>query len=110
VTAAQIGAARHPVELQSKVLTPDGGGGYSEDWETYATVWAAFAFGNAVQSVQAGRRESRLAVRVAIRKRGDVSLNHRILFRGRQFAIRAIENPEPQDLWMTLVCEEGAPP
>lgn len=109
MTAAKIGAARQLVALQSKVLTPDGGGGYGESWETYATVWAAFAFGGGGQSLQGGRLESRVPVRVTIRTRGDVSPNHRLLFRGRMFAIRAIEDEGPQDLWMTLVCEEGAP-
>jgi SPP1 family predicted phage head-tail adaptor len=109
VTAARIGAARQLVSLQSKVLTPDGGGGYSEAWETYATVWAAFSFGSGRQSSEAGRSESRVPVRVTIRKRGDVSPNHHIFFRGRIFAIRAIEDEGPQALWITLVCEEGAP-
>jgi len=109
VSGHHIGAARQRVALQSKVLTPDGGGGFAENWETYATVWAMFETGRGTQSLQAGRLESRVSQRVVIRKREDISPNHRLRLGPRIFAIRAIEDEGPQALWMTLVCEEGAP-
>jgi SPP1 family predicted phage head-tail adaptor len=103
----RIGAARHRAALQSKVLTPDGGGGFGESWETYATVWASLEIGRGVQSLQAGRLESRGAHRLVIRRRSDVSVNHRVLLGARILAIRAIEDEGPQALWMALACEEG---
>ena len=105
----QIGAARQRAALQSKVLTPDGGGGFAESWETFATVWARLDAERGSQSLQAGRLESRVSHRAVIRRRSDVSPNHRLCLGARILAIRAIEDEGPQASWITLVCEEGAP-
>jgi SPP1 family predicted phage head-tail adaptor len=104
-----IGAARSRAQLQAKVLTPDGGGGFAEDWETYAYVWAALEPETGTETVQAGRTETRSTHRLTIRRRGDVSANHRVLLDRRVLAIHALVDPGPQSLWMTLLCEEGAP-
>src|SRR5262249_44751390 len=109
VTVDAIGAARQRAALQSKVLTPDGGGGFAEGWETYAVVWAALQIGQGTQSLQAGRLESRVSHRLTIRRREDVRVNHRVVLGTRVLAIRAIEDEGAQALWMSLSCEEGAP-
>jgi len=108
VIEVTIGAARQRAALQSKLLTPDGGGGFSESWETYATIWASLETGRGLQSLQAGRLESHVSHRIAIRRRDDVSPNHRLRLGARVLAIRAIEDAGPQARWITLVCEEGA--
>jgi SPP1 family predicted phage head-tail adaptor len=104
-----IGAARQRAVLEAKTLTPDGGGGFAEDWEPYAVVWAALAPGSGGERVEAGRIESRISHTVAIRRRTDVSANHRLRIGERVFAIRALIDPGAPSLWMTLLCEEGAP-
>lgn len=109
MTAISIGAARQRAVLEAKVLTADGGGGFVEGWETYATIWAGLEAGNGGESLQAGRTEPRISHRVTVRRRGDVSVNHRLRLGNRLLAIRAVLDEGPQALWMTLLCEEGAP-
>lgn len=104
-----IGQARQRAVLEAKVLTPDGGGGFAENWDAYATVWADLAPVGGGEAVEAGRIEARLTQRLTIRRRGDVSANHRARIGARVFAIRAVIDEGPQALWMTLLCEEGAP-
>jgi len=109
VIAKEIGAARQRVVLEAKTLTPDGGGGYAEDWQTYATVWGALEPVSAREPTEAARPESRVTHRLTIRRRGDVSANHRARIGARIFAILGILDEGSQSLWMTLLCEEGAP-
>jgi len=47
--------------------------------------------------------------RVIVRRRSDVSVNHRLRLGERLLAIRAVVDEGPQAHWMTLLCEEGAP-
>lgn len=109
MSAFAIGEARHRAVLESKVLTADGGGGYSESWEAYATIWAALELGSGGKAAEAGRPEMRVPCGFIIRRRSDVSINHRVRVGSRLFAIRAIADQGPHSTWMTLLCEEGAP-
>lgn len=107
--ANEIGAARQRVTLEAKVLTPDGGGGYAESWEAYADVWGELTPISGREPVEAGRPEARATHRLTIRRHADVSANHRARLATRIFAITAILDAGSQSLWMTLLCEEGAP-
>jgi SPP1 family predicted phage head-tail adaptor len=109
VSAFPIGQARQRAVLEAKVLTADGGGGYAESWEPYAIVWAALTMESGAKPMEAGRPEMRISCRAVIRRRGDISINHRMRIGERLFAIRAIVDEGPQSSWMTLLCEEGAP-
>ena len=104
-----IGKARQRAILEAKVLTADGGGGYSESWQAYATVWAELHPARGRETVEAGRTESRISHRLVIRRRTDVSANHRVQIGARIFAIFAVIDEGPQALWMSLLCTEGAP-
>ena len=106
---ANIGDARQRAVLEAKVLTPDGGGGFLEAWEAYASIWAALEPQAGTESLQAGRLESRVSHRVTIRRRSDVSANHRLRLGNRVLAIRAVLDEGVESLWMRLLCEEGAP-
>ena len=104
-----IGDARQRIVLESKVLVSDGGGGYAENWEAYAVVWAVLEMESGGKPLQAGRPEMRVACRLIIRRRSDVSVNHRVRIGARLFAIRAIVDAGAQSPSLTLLCEEGAP-
>jgi SPP1 family predicted phage head-tail adaptor len=109
VIANEIGSARQRVTLEAKVLTPDGGGGYAETWAAYAAVWGALEPVSGREPAEAARPESRVTHRLTIRRRVDVSANHRAKLGARVFAITALLDAGSQSLWMTLLCEEGAP-
>jgi len=109
VNAFPIGDARQRIVLESKVLAADGGGGYAESWEPYAVVWAVLEMESGSKPLEAGRPEMRVSGRFIIRRRGDVSVNHRVRIGARLFGIRAIVDAGPQSPALTLLCEEGAP-
>ena len=94
---------------KTKVLTADGGGGYAENWEAYAVVWAVLELESGGKPVEAGRPEMRVSCRFIIRRRSDLSVNHRLRIGARLFAIRALVDEGPQSSRLTLLCEEGAP-
>jgi SPP1 family predicted phage head-tail adaptor len=104
-----IGRVRHRAILEAKTLTADGGGGFAETWEPYALVWGELVPASGDESVQAGRVESRVSHKLIVRRRTDVSANHRVRVGERTFAITAVVDEGPQAFWMTLLCEEGAP-
>ena len=104
-----IGTARARCILEAKVLVADTGGGFAESWEPYALVWGELVAASGGEAVGAGRVESRVSHRVAIRRRTDVSANHRLRIGERVFAIAAVIDEGPQAFWMTLLCTEGAP-
>jgi SPP1 family predicted phage head-tail adaptor len=91
--------------LQALALTPDGGGGYSATWTTFATVWAAIepVSGNDVFGPDAD--ESRARYRTTIKRRADVVAGQRITAGGRTFAIRAVLDDGPQSQFLTLLTE-----
>jgi len=109
VSAFPLGEARQRVALETKVLTADGGGGYLETWEPYAVVWAALDVETGGKPLEAGRPEMRVSCRFIIRKRDDVSINHRVRMGSRFFAIRALVDEGPSSACLMLLCEEGAP-
>lgn len=104
-----IGRARQRAILEAKTLAADGGGGFAETWEPYALVWAELIPATGDESVQAGRVESRVSHKLAIRRRTDVSANHRMRVGDRVFAITAVIDEGPQAFWMILLVQEGAP-
>lgn len=106
---ASIGVARIRADLEAKVLTGDGGGGFSESWECYASVWIWLSPERGEERLEAGRIESRVLYRVTLRRRTDVSANHRLRIGSRIFAVRALIDQGPHEPWMTMICEEGAP-
>jgi SPP1 family predicted phage head-tail adaptor len=108
VNASAIGLARHRAVLEAKVLMGDGGGGFIESWESYAVVWASLQPERGSETLEAGRSEGRVLHRVTLRRRTDVSANHRLRIGSRVLAIRAVIDKGLHESWMTLICEEGA--
>jgi SPP1 family predicted phage head-tail adaptor len=104
-----IGRLRHRAILEAKALTADGGGGFTEAWEPYALVWAELVPASGDEQVSAGRVESRVSHRLIVRRRTDVSANHRVRIGERVFAIAAVIDEGPRSFWVTLLVEEGAP-
>jgi len=94
------------VALETQTLSPDGGGGYSVSWDTFAMVWAVIepASGADVFGPDAG--EARVKYRVTIRRRSDVFAGMRVNDGGRLFAIKAVLDDGPQAQFLTLMTEK----
>ena len=78
--------------LQAMTLTPDGGGGYSEGWQTFASVWVKVAPAGAADAVSADTLASRA--------------RHRAVIGDRTFKIHAVLDEGKRAVLITLLCEE----
>ncbi len=92
--------------LVARILTPDGGGGFSESWEPFATVWIGVAPLGAADSVGADHLESRVRHRIVLRRRADLAAGQRVSAGARTFRVHAVLDPGPREFYVTLLCEE----
>ena len=92
--------------LLAKTLTPDGGGGFSDNWEAFASVWVAVEPLSGTDAFGPDRLEARVRHRLALRRRGDVAAGQRAQVGARLFRIHTLLDEGPQSSLMTLLCEE----
>ncbi|HEY0281400.1 MAG TPA: phage head closure protein [Rhizomicrobium sp.] len=101
-----IGELDQRAALQAKVLTPDGGGGFSESWQTFATAWVKVAPVGANDTFGPDALEARVRHRLALRRRGDLAAGQRVLVGARSFKVHALLDEGPRAEIVTLLCEE----
>ena len=92
--------------LLARTLTPDGGGGFTESWQSVGTLWAEITPLGASQSFGPDCRETRVRHRITTRARPDILAGMRIATQTRRFAIRAVLAREAESPVLTLLCEE----
>jgi len=101
-----IGELDQRASLQAKVLTPDGGGGYAESWQTFASVWVSVSPVGGSDTFGPDALESRVRHRLALRRRGDLAAGQRVLVGARSFKVHALLDEGPRAETVTLLCEE----
>ena len=92
--------------LQAMTLAPDGGGGYSESWQTVASVWVNVAPLGASDKFAADAMASRASHRILLRRRDDVVAGQRLVAGTRTFRIHAVLAESRREPHLTLLCEE----
>jgi SPP1 family predicted phage head-tail adaptor len=92
--------------LLARTLTPDGGGGYAESWDAFATAWIALEPRDATDDVNADHLESRIRHRVTLRRRPDLAAGQRVQVGPRLFRVYAVLDPGPRAPFIVLNCEE----
>ena len=100
-----IGNLNQRAALQALTLVSDGGGGFSESWTTFATVWIALAPLTGSDVFGPDRNESQVCYRITLRRRDDVSAGQRVIVGTRSFTIIAVLDSGPQPQLMTLDAE-----
>ncbi|MBO6899763.1 MAG: phage head closure protein [Rhizobiaceae bacterium] len=96
------GQLRHEVALESPALTPDGLGGYTENWVETATVFARIEPMGTTSRFGAGQTREVASHRITIRHRSDVASGMRFSANGRIFAILTVSDPDETGRY--LVC------
>ena len=94
------------VTLEARTLTPDGGGGYSASWDTFAMVWASIECLSGADVFGPDAAEARVRYRVTIRRRTDVHGGMRVNDGGRLLAITAVLDDGPRSQFLTLMTEK----
>ena len=101
------GLLRKKIALQSKTRTPDGSGGFTLVWATYATVRAKIDTKPGREQVEADRLSATQMLRAVIRYRADVNEVDRVSFAGKVYQIRSVVNVEFKNKWLELDLEQG---
>lgn len=92
--------------LLSRTLTPDGGGGFSESWQTVADIWIDIRPLGATERFGPDAIDSRVRHRIVLRSRPDIVAGMRIAAAERLFAVRAVLAAQSGAALMTLLVEE----
>ena len=101
-----IGNLNQRALLLANTLTPDGGGGFSDDWESFAAVWVAVEPIGGTDAFGPDRLEARVRHRLTLRRRSDIAAGQRAQIGARLFRIHTVIDEGPQAALMTLLCEE----
>ncbi len=101
-----LSSLKQRAALQSRTLVPDGGGGFSESWQTVGTAWVEIVPLGANEKFGPDTLETRIRHRITLRARSDIVAGMRLATASRSFAIRAVERRAASDPLLTLLCEE----
>jgi SPP1 family predicted phage head-tail adaptor len=101
-----IGTLDLRATLLAQTRSPDGGGGFGEDWQSFAAVWASLEAQGGGEETAADANETRARYRVAIRRRTDVSAGQRVAIGARRFRVLAVMDEGPHAAAITLLTEE----
>jgi len=107
-----IGKLDQRITLQSKTLTPDGGGGSTEAWGNLAadpTVWAAVKPMTGSEIMREGGDVAVAMYRFIIRNRSDLDERFRIVWEGSSYNIRQVQREGGRALYLTIIAERGVP-
>lgn len=82
-----IGELRHRVVFQESVLTPDGSGGFTQEWRDLAEVAAAVVALSAAEQLRFQQLQTAVTHKIYIRWRADVTARMRAVKGGEVYDI-----------------------
>jgi SPP1 family predicted phage head-tail adaptor len=101
---------RHCITIQQGTKVPDGQGGYSTSWTTYAAdIFAALKATRGSQFWISEQLQQRVTHSIIVRALEGVTTEMRVLFGARVFHIRAVRDQDERGRFLELLTEEGAP-
>jgi SPP1 family predicted phage head-tail adaptor len=108
VVSLAAGRLRDRIDLQADAETPNGQGGNSSSWATFASAWAEVIGLSGSEARKAGIERNVRQWRITMRPRTDLTEAHRIRWKGLVMNIKAIV-PDPDDPRAAIVlnCESG---
>ena len=101
-----IGKLNQRAMLLANTLTPDGGGGFSDSWESFASIWVAVEPISGTDAFGPDRLEARVRHKITLRRRPGVVAGQRAQIGSRLFRIHTILDEGSQNALMILLCEE----
>lgn len=106
MSGLSIGTLRHRLTLEQTSLTPDGGGGVTENWVQVAQVWGEIEPLKGRERVEAARIAGRHMYDISLRFRDDVEPAMRFRLGVRIFHILSTEDVSGRGKWLKALCEE----
>lgn len=102
----EIGALRHRITFQELTTSVNENGFEEQNWEGYKTVWAAVSNLHGREYYAAAAVQAENTVKFTIRYLPDINTSMRILFRGKQYNITAIDNIKYQNRYLEIKAQE----
>ena len=100
------GRLRHRIILKSPVQTPDGKGGVTESWETFATVWASIEPLKGREFYEAQAINSEITGKMVMRYLAGMKSHIKAVLGSREFDILAVINVEEKNREQNLMYKE----
>lgn len=98
---------RHRVAIEAPVLTPDGQGGFTKDWQYVETVWAKMEPLSGNEAL-AGKQITQVAsYRVTVRYRAGITPDMRLVWNEQTYNIRSIQDPDGLKRSLEMMAESG---
>ena len=95
------------VDIEKSVQIADGGGGFTESWQIFATVWASIEPLRGREDYDNSRIHGRTNYRIVIRYMPGIETKMRVNLKGRVFNINAVMNIDEANEMLELLAEEG---
>jgi len=102
----EIGDLRHRITFQKLTTSVNENGFEVETWEDFKTVWAAVSNLHGREYFAAAAVQAENTVKFTIRYLTGLDTTMRILFRGKQYNITAIDNIKYQNRYLEIKAQE----
>ncbi len=102
-----IGQLRHRAVIERLTKTPDGQGGFTASWSSFATVWAEIKPVSASERLRSDRNEILRTHKMRIRFLAGVSGEMRVIFDDRIFQVKGFITPDEHKDFMFMDLQEG---
>lgn len=102
----QAGKLRHRAELQNMATGQDGYGEETQNYATFATVWAAIEPLQGRELEFAQQISAETNHKVTIRYNSEVKATSRIIFGQRTLEVTTVINPKERNRELILMCKE----
>lgn len=96
---------RQEIIIESVAETPDGQGGFTSVWSTFATVQAEVEYMDGSEAIDAGRLGISQIIKLVFRHEAGITEKMRAVFNGDNLPIRSVVNPGGRDEWLNLIVE-----
>lgn len=105
-----LGELRHRVRLETPTRVADGDGGYTETWALLSpgVVWARIepATARNVERSVGAKVDAPVDALITIRHHAGVGNLTRVVYDGRRYLVRGVQDVQERGRWLVLACEE----
>ena len=101
----RAGDLREIVSILEPVETRDAFGGVVTTWQEIENCWARVVTQKGDEALRAASTDSRATVRIQMRYRPGITAQMRLMWNGREYDVRDVDDSLRQrgELWLTLV-------
>lgn len=100
-----IGQLTRLMRIETPDLTPDGGGGFTVEWQEVAEVYAAVTDLGGNEIVQDAQITSSAPARIVIHYRNDVKAKMRLVEGEKSFEIVSLRDPDGGKSWLEIIAQ-----